>query len=147
MQLPHKFHWIFHRLCVLLWKVCDNCTVHICVNHWVNASINSWEVLLKFFCPLQRGHYHDLQDATGRRILEMWHSYWPSTVYKSDTCRLLCTFIRHETHWVQNLRGFQLMNKSQLNLCWLRIGLRLKRSSPCLGRLCLIAIPSEKSLF
>lgn len=74
-------------------------------------------------------------------------SYWPSTVYKSDICRLLCTFIRHETHWVQNLHGFQLMNKSQLNLCWLRIGLRLKISSPCLGRLCLIAIPSEKSLF
>lgn len=104
------------------------------------------QVLFAFsVSALQRGQYHDLQDPIARRILKIWHSVL-LTFHSAQTTKIysqLYTFIRHEIHWVQNLHRFQLMNKSQqLSVCWLRIGLRLKRTSPYFERLCLEACTS-----
>lgn len=107
-------------------------------------------LLSAFVSALQKGQYHDLQDPIARRIVKIWH-FALLTLHTVQIIKIywqLYTFIRHEIHWVKNLHRFQLMNKwQQLSLCWLRIGLRLKRSSPCLERLCLKAITSVNHSF
>lgn len=165
MQLLHTFHWSLYHLYILLWKV-YNCTVYTSV--WITRLMLQsrstkffWRMIfhqiLFALCvsALQRGKYHDLQDPIARRIVKIWHFVLLCTVLCTlhsvqitKIYRQLYTFIRHEIYGVQNLHRFQLMNKlQQLSLCWLRIGLKFKKSSPCLERLCLKAITSANHSF